>query len=129
MREPRTVRRGPAFLLALLGSLAAGCITWDEVHDQAVARARAMTGPPAAIRDMDAYDRALETIVTDVLGKLRVGYPAPPTEDEILDMHLEYQDKSAGEEWTIERVDPTMERAGVDPFAIPALTPPAPGQP
>lgn len=127
MRRTRGIRRGPALLLALVASLGTGCITWDEVHDQAVARARAMTGPPAAVRDMGAFDAAIDMMVTDVLGRLRVGFPAPPTEDEILDLHLEYQEKADGEDWTIERVDPTMERVGVDPFAIPDLTPPAPG--
>lgn len=128
MRRTRVVWRGPGLLLALLASLVAGCITWDEVHDEAVARAVAMTGPPAAVEDMGAFDAALDMVVTDILGKLRQGYPAPPSEDEILDLHLEFQEKSGGEDWTIERVEPMQDRVGLDPFAIPALPPPAPGE-
>jgi hypothetical protein len=129
MRRTQRTRRAPAFLLALLASLAAGCISWDDVHAEAVDAAIQATGPPAGVDDMAAYRQGIEMIVSDILAKVQNGgYPAPPTEDEIIDLHLTYQDKSSGEDWTLERVDPMQERANLDPFAIPALPPPAPGQ-
>ena len=128
MREWRRVRRGPAVLLALLASLAAGCISWDDVHDQAVDATIAATGPPAGVDDMDAFRAAIDVIVTDILAKLQTGSPAPPSEDDILDLYTDYQDKASGEDWTLERVDRMQERANLDPFAIPALPPPAPGE-